>query len=51
MTLPQLAGTFDIYCADEQRTLVAPDGMTADFEEGFDPRNVIPESNAEKMER
>jgi hypothetical protein len=41
VTLPQIAGTFNINCADEQRTLVAPEGMTADFEEEFDPSNVI----------
>jgi thiol-disulfide isomerase/thioredoxin len=40
VNLPQLAGTFNIHCADEQQTLVTADGMTADFEEGFDPRSV-----------
>jgi thiol-disulfide isomerase/thioredoxin len=41
ITLPQLSGRFNIYCADEQRTVMTPDGMAAEFEEGFDPRNVI----------
>ncbi len=44
VTLPQLAGTFNINCGDQQRTLVIPDGMTADFDEGFDPRNVVSEA-------
>jgi thiol-disulfide isomerase/thioredoxin len=41
VTLPLHAGAFNVYCADEQRRLVVPDRMTAEFEEGFDPRNVV----------
>jgi thiol-disulfide isomerase/thioredoxin len=43
VTMPQLAGKFNVYCGDEKRTLVVPDGMAADFEEGFDPGNVLPD--------
>jgi hypothetical protein len=34
VSLLQLAGTFNVHCGDEERTLVAPDGMTIDFEAG-----------------
>jgi thiol-disulfide isomerase/thioredoxin len=43
VTMPQLTGKFNVYCADEKQALVVPDGMAADFEEGFDPRNVLPD--------
>lgn len=40
VTMLQLTGKFDVHCGDEKRKLVVPDGMVAEFEEGFDPRNV-----------
>jgi len=40
VTLLQLAGNFSVSCGDEKQTLVAPNGMTVDFEQGFDLRNV-----------
>jgi len=39
----QLDGTYNVSCGDENRTIVVPSGMTVDFEEGFDPRNVLPD--------
>ena len=41
VTMLQLTGKFNVHCGDEKRTLVVPDGMVAEFEEGFDPRNVV----------
>ena len=41
VTMLQLSGKFSVQCGDERRTLVVPDGMVAEFEEGFDPRNVV----------
>ena len=41
VTMLQLTGKLNVYCGDEERTLVVPDGMAVDFEEGFDPRNVL----------
>jgi len=43
VTMLQLTGKFNVYCGDEKRTLVVPDGMAVDFGEGFDPRNVLPD--------
>jgi thiol-disulfide isomerase/thioredoxin len=43
LTMLQLTGKFNVYCGDEKRTLVVPEGMVANFEEGFDPHNVLPE--------
>ncbi len=40
VTLQQLTGKFNINCGDQNLTLVAPDGVTAHFDEGFDPRHV-----------
>ncbi len=41
ITLPKTTGKFQIFCGDEQGKLVAPDGMIVDFEDGFDPNNVL----------
>ncbi|MFC1758562.1 redoxin domain-containing protein [Planctomycetota bacterium] len=41
VTLLNLAGEFIVSCEDEKRTLVVPNGMTVDFEQGFNPRNVL----------
>lgn len=41
VTMLQLTGKFNVHCGDEKRTLVVPDGMVAEFEKGFDPRNVV----------
>lgn len=43
VTLPQLKGRFEVACADEKRSLVTPDSMAVDFDEGFDPHNVLPD--------
>jgi thiol-disulfide isomerase/thioredoxin len=43
VSLLQPAGKFHVYCADANRTLVAPDGMEVDFEAAFDPGNVLPD--------
>ncbi len=47
VTLLQLAGEYVIHGADQNRTLVASNGMTVRFEEGFDPRAVLPEVKKE----
>ena len=36
-------GRFEVACADEKRSLVTPDSMAVDFDEGFDPHNVLPD--------
>jgi thiol-disulfide isomerase/thioredoxin len=47
VTMLQLTGKFNVHCGDEKRTLVVPDRMVVDFEEGFDPRSVLPDVKRE----
>lgn len=43
ITLQRLVGKFDVRCGEMSFLLRAPEGMSADFEEGFDPDQVQPE--------